>query len=811
MESGVENGGGGVTSQEDTEDEDQCSASHEFEWRGPDGLVSCEVSPARHSHDCRRTLTPVRSSWCCPSPPPACFHHHYCSPHRLYCSCCRSRKRDCSPVHWQIPVQTEEINSFQKVHDLENEKKNLILQTAVLADQVEVQAEKIVELERILEKKREEFKRLEQTLHQEVLVRSSIESSKLELMTELSNLRLRLTAAERDRKESDDKSRKLECELASYQNSIQCRENEHLFLKGRVPQNGTEVISAHEKNEKLKPTLDSSATSSNSEIFQSTQPHSLNRASNALTFQKSNSAENIGPTVKIIKGDFHYDTMPRQTGSQVLQQLQVQLKEHAADSKTATTLLKSDLVDKDSYTNSKDSRGGSSGKRSGVSFAEQECIKFSSSEKVSMDHVAPLTPPPYLIKAEKDKRGFLKFFSKFKKSGSQNLDRFDSDFKRGGIRATAGPRLGWTQDVPKNPDVPFCHWNVDNIVEWIQKLGLAMYASECKRWMCNGDMLITASSNDLEKELGLKNPLHKKKLMLAIKSMNSDLPLLPTAINNLDYHWVVRWLDDIGLPQYKDSFAESRVDGRVLHYITVEDLLYLKVNSLLHHCSIRRGIQVLREKGFNPHCFIRRSLPEESKIYTPELVALWSNHRVMEWLRTVDLSEYAPNLRGSGVHGALIVYEAKFNSNLFATLLNIPPTKTLLRRHLATHFKHIVGDELTSMKREKEAETPLSPSVKVKSIRKNQFTLKKRNKSESENEEYVCPMEIKIATITSKAPEGDKLIVRRNSDPSPQTQEQKLLDFKNNIDNMGGVSKEITQFPTILQDENLNEAPTTIV
>lgn len=34
---------------------------------------------------------------------------------------------------------------------------------------------------------------------------------------------------------------------------------------------------------------------------------------------------------------------------------------------------------------------------------------------------------------------------------------------------------------------------------------------------------------------------------------------------------------------------------------------------------------------------------------------LWTNHRVMDWLRSVDLSEYAPNLRGSGVHGALMV------------------------------------------------------------------------------------------------------------------------------------------------------------
>ena len=27
----------------------------------------------------------------------------------------------------------------------------------------------------------------------------------------------------------------------------------------------------------------------------------------------------------------------------------------------------------------------------------------------------------------------------------------------------------------------------------------------------------------------------------------------------------------------------------------------------------------------------------------------------MEWLRTIDLAEYAPNLRGSGVHGAVMV------------------------------------------------------------------------------------------------------------------------------------------------------------
>ena len=29
------------------------------------------------------------------------------------------------------------------------------------------------------------------------------------------------------------------------------------------------------------------------------------------------------------------------------------------------------------------------------------------------------------------------------------------------------------------------------------------------------------------------------------------------------------WLDDIGLPQYKSQFEEGRVDGRMLHYMTV--------------------------------------------------------------------------------------------------------------------------------------------------------------------------------------------------------------------------------------------------
>ena len=46
----------------------------------------------------------------------------------------------------------------------------------------------------------------------------------------------------------------------------------------------------------------------------------------------------------------------------------------------------------------------------------------------------------------------------------------------------------------------------------------------------------------------------------------------------------------------------------------------------------------------------------------PPLTSLFLR-RVMEWLRHVDLSEYAPNLRGSGVHGALLVMEKRCSFN----------------------------------------------------------------------------------------------------------------------------------------------------
>lgn len=114
---------------------------------------------------------------------------------------------------------------------------------------------------------------------------------------------------------------------------------------------------------------------------------------------------------------------------------------------------------------------------------------------------------------------------------------------------------------------------------------------------------------------------------------------------------------------------------------------------------------------------------------SPAEISQWTNHRVMEWLRSADLAEYAPNLRGSGVHGGLMVrgsgvqaswgtemlfwkyplrmlflclqvLEPRFNVETMALLLNIPPNKTLLRRHLGTHFNLLIGSEAQQLKQE---------------------------------------------------------------------------------------------------------------
>uniref|UniRef100_A0A7N6C2R0 SAM domain-containing protein n=1 Tax=Anabas testudineus TaxID=64144 RepID=A0A7N6C2R0_ANATE len=358
--------------------------------------------------------------------------------------------------------------------------------------------------------------------------------------------------------------------------------------------------------------------------------------------------------------------------------------------------------------------------------------------------------------------------------GLQAADPDAGQFKRGGLRATAGPRLTRTPESDysaRDMNIPFSQWTKEQVCGWLEDYGLGQYVNLSRQWVDNGQTLLAATPQDFEKEMGMKNPLHRKKLQFALKAFTSKTVEKSA---ELDHIWVTRWLDDIGLPQYKDQFHEARVDGRMIQYLTVNDLLTLKVTSQLHHLSIKCAIHVLHVNKFNPNCLRRR--PEEEKQPSPSDVVQWSNHRVMEWLRAVDLAEYAPNLRGSGVHGGLIILEPRFSSETLALLLNIPPQKTLLRRHLATAFSALVGPQAMQEKREYGNATghvPLTTTAKVKpkKLGFTQFShLRKRKPDESAD--YICPIDSGALTVNgiSRLPSA----ALRGLSPSLERQAKKL-------------------------------------
>ncbi|KAI0232348.1 Liprin-beta-1 [Lamellibrachia satsuma] len=372
---------------------------------------------------------------------------------------------------------------------------------------------------------------------------------------------------------------------------------------------------------------------------------------------------------------------------------------------------------------------------------------------------------------KKSKGGIRRLFGRLRRSSSQDLNTDHlEDFKRNGVRATAGPRLGWSRDLRiTDLNVPFPQWDTDRIALWLHSMGLSMYIGECKRWVQNGEQLLRASSQDLEKELGMRNYFHRKKLQLALQSACSDIH---SRMDDIDHKTVTKWLDDIGLPQYKDQFAEARVDGRMLHYLTVDDLIGLKVTNALHHLSIKQGIWVLRNNDFNLNMLKRRPAPDEgSQQNCANDVVLWTNHRVMEWLRCIDLSEYAPNLRGSGVHGGLMVLEPRFTAEVFACILSISSTKTLLRRHLNAHFIALIGKDMQQLKRETEGQpgfTPLTPNQKMK-LRKNHGLFgHKRTKSE-DCADFVCPLDTDTGDRAKRDRNGGTL--SRNGTLSTRTKD----------------------------------------
>ena len=98
-------------------------------------------------------------------------------------------------------------------------------------------------------------------------------------------------------------------------------------------------------------------------------------------------------------------------------------------------------------------------------------------------------------------------YSRIKRSGSGSLDELASpegpgEFRRGGVRSTAGPRLGWS--APGPPALPFTDWDSAAVCLWLQHLGLDCYVHDASKWVKSGAQLLSASPGDVDKELGIK-------------------------------------------------------------------------------------------------------------------------------------------------------------------------------------------------------------------------------------------------------------------------------------------------------------------
>lgn len=61
--------------------------------------------------------------------------------------------------------------------------------------------------------------------------------------------------------------------------------------------------------------------------------------------------------------------------------------------------------------------------------------------------------------------------------------------------------------------------------------------------------------------------------------------------------------------------------------------------------------------------------------------------------------------------------EPQFSVDHMAGILNIPPNKTLLRRHLTAHFINLIGNETQTKKQDVDSSLKLELNMKVKSKR----------------------------------------------------------------------------------------------